>query len=160
MARLQRNVGEAGRTAGPLRGASRQRDEQGFGMIEAMIAIAVLVIVVTSVDWLVLNGFSTTEISKQHSTASAIVSQIDALLESNVPTLTSQSAALSYVADQAQGIAVGNGPGAQATVYHVTTSATPVSGTTVLDVTITVSWTPIVPSLANTTSGQIEVQYQ
>jgi prepilin-type N-terminal cleavage/methylation domain-containing protein len=144
----------------------RTMDEEGFGLIEVIVAMVVLAVTLFALGWLIVSGLSTSEQAKQRATAASLIEQVDSLIQSNVPSMTC-ALATTYVASNGSGsatrnggISVFNGPGANATNYTVTSTSSTATNH-LLPVTISVSWKPAASGQPNmTSSNQLQVQCQ
>jgi prepilin-type N-terminal cleavage/methylation domain-containing protein len=136
-------------------------DDDGFGLIEVVLALTVLAIAFVSVGWLVVSTYSSAQLAKQRTTAAGIAQLIDTQLQNTVPTETTLTSAEAYVTSLAGGKTIVNDPNAQSTTYTVGTSYTPVASSTLLTVVITVSWKPAVSTATTETlSNTVQVGYQ
>ncbi len=131
-----------------------------------VIALTVLSLTFASTGWLIVSTLSTSELAKQQATAASLVQQVDALFQTNIPTLTCANAT-AYVAGAGSGtatrnggIGIANGTGLNTTNFTVTsTSSTPTAG--LLPISISVTWRPATQGKATqTTTDQLQVQCQ
>lgn len=135
-----------GAVSSATRGALRRsptdgETERGQSLLDCVIALSVLTIVFVPITYVLVHSLIAADQTKERSTAAAIIQQTDALIEHNVPTLTSVTAAEHYVAAAAEGYTVTNGTKTDPTVYTVSTASTPVAGSDLLTVSVKVTWT-------------------
>jgi len=66
--------------------------ESGFGLIEVLVALTILIVVASAVGMLIVSSLSTAELAKQDTAASSVIEQLDSNFQSKVPTQTCSSA--------------------------------------------------------------------
>ena len=119
--------------------------DEGFGLIEVIVAMTILALTFMGAGWLIVSTLSSSVLAKQQAAAAALVQQVDALFQTNLPPLTCASAA-AYVAASGSGTAVrnggvnlSNGTGLSTTTFTVASSAAAPSGG-LLPISISVTW--------------------
>jgi Tfp pilus assembly protein PilV len=158
--------------------------EEGFGLIEVVIALTILTVIFLAVAWLLISSLSTAQVAKQRSAAASIMLQQDASLE-QLPTILPTAvagwsptwssaqilaAAQSYVSNLYNGTVeqVANGSNGSSTNYTVTTTtsggtATQVNGVTtqLMNVELSVSWKSAVnPAQTQLVTNTVQVPIQ
>jgi Tfp pilus assembly protein PilV len=155
---------ERGRRVNP-----RSPGADGFGLLEVVVALTVLSLTFLAVGRLVVDTLSTSQLAEQRSSAASLIQQVDAVFQSNVPTMTC-AAATAYVAGTGSGTAtrngtvnVGNGAGASSTTFTVTSTASTALTTPgkLLPLAIGVAWHPAgTGQPTQTTTDRLQVQCQ
>ncbi len=141
--------------------------DEGFGLIEVVISLTVLALIFAAVGWLIISSLSASQLAKQRSEAAAIIVQQDASLQ-HLPTLLPAQATLTtaeqYVTTHFNGTveSVTNGTNGSSTPYTVTaTGAATPQASTVMTVTLTVSWKPAIGNATvQSISNQVQVPIQ
>ncbi len=139
--------------------------DAGFGLIEVMVAMTILALTFVAAGWLIVASLSSSVLAKQNATAAALVQQVDALFQTNVPALTCANAA-AYVAAAGSGTAIRNGGvsltngnGVSTTTFTVASTASASSGG-LLPITILVTWLGASAGKPQAQSATASVQVQ
>ncbi len=119
--------------------------DDGFGLLEVVIALTVLTIVLLGVGRLLVTTLASAELARQRTEATSIVAAQDASLQ-HLPTQTTLAAAQTYVSTLYNGVTipVANGTTASNTKYTVTTATAAGTTSNLMAITITVTWKPAV----------------
>jgi prepilin-type N-terminal cleavage/methylation domain-containing protein len=144
---------------------TRPTGDEGFGLIEVIVAMTILTLTFVAAGWLIVSSLSTSVLAKQNATAASLVQQVDALFQTNVPALTCANAA-TYVAAAGSGTAIrnggvnlSNGAGLTATTFTVASTASASAGG-LLPISISVTWKGASSGrpTTQTTTDQVQVQ--
>jgi prepilin-type N-terminal cleavage/methylation domain-containing protein len=137
--------------------AGADRGDAGFGLIEVVVALTVLLIISAAVGWVIVSSVGADTLSQQRSAAASLIEQRDAYLQANVPTTSCSTAATTYLGTSTQAVAAGSG--GSTTTYTIATTTAVASN--MLDATITVSWHAAFPSSQTSSlAGQVQVPCQ
>lgn len=149
----------------PRTGVRPGMPDDGFGLVEVVVAMTILSLTFVAAGWLIISSLSTSVLAKQDATAAALVQQVDALFQTNVPALSCANAA-TYVAAAGSGTAIrnggvslSNGAGLTTTTFTVASTASAASGG-LLPIAVTVTWRGASSGrpTTQTTTDQLQVQ--